>query len=270
MRLKRKTPNGTKSYSGLGAIKHSLVNLSNKVRKDELKAALPTQPGTRMTVNVTGNMRGMHMAENPPSSEEMKKKRLMRKLWNKQLPVLQCNNCAFSSQCPQYKASYECAFLPFLNSHQIENAEDLIFYAKEMAGQNIRRSQLAMMMETLSGQQPSLELSEQMGMAFTQLLQLHERMTAPDTAISIETDDRTIIGGLFGGLSGLMEATKKAQDTRLAVPIHADELSEGLLLDAPSTVSRLPEHAVNADLISSFAASTVQSAQGTPSNEAKP
>lgn len=134
------------------------------------------------------------------------------KLWNKNMPRLSCNSCAMTAQCPQYRAGYECAFLPFLHGHTIESESDLMHYAKELAKENVRRVQVGMMMETMTGQQPSVELSEQSALAFGQLMQLHERVTA---RMEVQGDgDGSILNNIFGDMRNLMAHTDAASVER--------------------------------------------------------
>lgn len=162
-------------------------------------------------VNRAGNKRGLYRQDMSPEdlSEDMKKRRAMRRFYNKQMPVPQCNGCAFAAQCPQFKAGYECAFLPFLNSHKVESVDDLIIYMREMIGAGVRRTHWALTAETLSGGTPSFETTEQMAMLFNQLKELYQIATKQDTEIEIE-GDASIIGQLFGGLGQLVEDTKLA------------------------------------------------------------
>src|SRR5690606_22368186 len=88
--------------------------------------SLSKQEQLALGVNAAGDKRGLHQRENPPSSEHMKKIRAMRKFYGKQMPVPVCNSCAFSTNCPQFKPNYECAFTPFLHSHSVRSTDDLI------------------------------------------------------------------------------------------------------------------------------------------------
>lgn len=184
-----------------------------------------TEPTTKLKLNIRGTRTGMHMAENPPESEEMRRRRAMRRLWNKQMPELQCNNCQFSSQCPQYRAGYVCAFLPFLNSHTIENEKDLLFYAKELCGENVKRAQLMLIMERLSGAKPDIDTSEALTLVFNQLMDLHQRFIDQDTTtLELESSDGTIIGRLFGGLDNLMGSTREAHKNPIQTPAYEGEI----------------------------------------------
>jgi hypothetical protein len=237
---------------------------SEKVRTTQIKAeqaemralvaserALQYPPGTAL--NSLGDRRGMHLAENPPDSEHMRRVRSMRRLWNKKLPTLQCNGCSFAAQCPQFKAGYECAFLPFLNSHKVDSLEDVLFYMKEMLGSNMRRSQLMMIMETLSGGTPSLETTESMNMIFMQAKQLHDTMSkaqAEGLEIELEGEDSSIIGRIFGGIGSLLDETRHAKENIIDVdPIHVETRQDEALLALPSS-----EH-VDQELISELAQS---------------
>lgn len=172
---------------------------------------------TVVKVNVSGNMRGMNSAITQ-TSEHTRKIRAMRKFYNKQMPSLQCNGCSFASSCSQFKAGYECAFLPFLNSHKVETTEDLLHYMKELLAANMRRTHLTMIMETLSGGMPSLETSEALNLAYAQLANLHTKMTESETSsLEIETDDSSIVGRLFGGLDNLLNETKDAANNPIDV-----------------------------------------------------
>lgn len=223
--IKRKEKDQKKGAANLAA----LSKLSQKVKRKELKlkpisrtelVPIPSGPKTKVTLklNHAGNLRGMHNALNPPDSESMKRIRAMRRFYNKQMPVLQCNGCAFAAGCPQFKAGYECAFLPFLNSHRIDTPQDLINYMKEMAGVSMRRSHLMTLAETLSGATPSLETTEALNIAFEQLSNLHTKLTEGDAEVSVETEDGGILGNLFGGLNNLIDRTRQAQQNPIDVP----------------------------------------------------
>jgi hypothetical protein len=158
-------------------------------------------------LNASGNKRGMHA-----TSESMRKIRAMRRIYrNKQLPVLQCSSCAYAQNCPSYKAGYECAYLPFLNAHSIDNEKDIVFYMRELISAKIRRIHIATMMETMSGATPSLELSESMQMAVDSLMKLHERMQETEENEASFEGDASIVGKLFGNISNLLADTKQAQ-----------------------------------------------------------
>jgi hypothetical protein len=203
------------------------------------------QPKTKVTVNVSGNRRGMHNAENPPSSEQMRKARAMRKLWNPQMPKLHCSNCQFSAQCPKYRAGYECAFLPFMDSHTIESEDDLVFYMKEILAMGVSRIQQIVIMERLSGARPSLEVSEAIAYQFNQLLQLHTSMQkANQVSISVETEDKSVISRLFGDLGALMDSTREAKEKPIegTRPFFNEDTK---ILDVSAPM--LPEKTGNAD-----------------------
>lgn len=209
-----------------------------------------TGPVTKVKLNVSGNRRGLHMQDSPPDSEEMRRRRAMRRLWNKKMPSLHCSQCQFSSQCPQFRAGYECAFLPFLNSHSIDSEQDLLFYAKELCGENVKRAQLMLIMERLSGAKPDLDTSEALSHVFQQMMALHERLTDQgDTSIEVETTDGTIIGRLFGNLDRLVGSTKTAHETTLDVPAYAAESK--LLDDEPIQTDAIatPRREVSAELV---------------------
>lgn len=207
----------------------ALSELSKAVRFNQLQKApkplrrgqdaaplSPPSPKTKVSLRV--NLSGPAPGLTPAETEHSRRLKQMRRFYNRKMPVLQCNGCSFASSCPQFKAGYECAFLPFLNSHRIETEQDLIFYMKELAGVNLRRAHLATTMETLSGAQPSLETSEALNLAFMQLKGLHDTMAKRTEAeLSLETEDGSIIGKLFGGMDRLLQHTQEAKET----PIHA-------------------------------------------------
>lgn len=212
-------------------IRQALRKLSETTRSRELQEA-SSSSGAKVTLtrktpglalNKSGDRRGMHMVESPPDPETMRKIRAARKFYGKKMPVLQCANCQFSQQCPQFRAGYECAFLPLLDSHGIQDTEDLVFYMKELLGANMRRTQLQLLMETLTGAKPSLEVSEALNLAFMQLTKLHE-MTSSSDSLSVEINDGkgTIIGQLFGSLGTLVETTKQSK----ANPINVQSVVE--------------------------------------------
>jgi len=247
LKIKPKPPQRAESYESkdtksLTKLRIRFKKKSERIRKEEIKeenkeTSLALQssraelyaPGTAL--NASGNLRGMHSAMNPPSSEEMRKKRAMRRFHNKQLPVSQCNGCSFASQCPNFKAGYECSFTPFLNSHRIEGIEDVQFYMKEMIAANIKRMQQAVIFETLSGGAPSIELSEALNMAVQQLKVLNDTLAENDSVLEIETDDTSIIGKLFGDLSGLIGDTRSARENPIEIEALVVSETEKLELE---------------------------------------
>jgi hypothetical protein len=217
-----------------------LHSKSDKERKLQLKAEaiarLPDKYSNgkekSLVLNSSGNKRGLHMRKEEPeeASKRMKKIRAMRRFYNKQMPVLQCNGCAYSAQCPQYRAGYECAFLPMLNAHKIDSIPDLIHYMRELVGANMRRTHLGLTMETMSGGKPSLENSEALQMAFMQLKELHQIATKHDAEVEIETDDSSIIGQIFGDLKNLIQDTREANDEPINVaPVEKQLASADVL-----------------------------------------
>lgn len=231
-----KTPVRVRDANKANKLGQRLRFISAKSLKSQLKAkATPAKPREehgsggkvkiRMEVNRVGTRTGMHMRENPPSSESMKKLRAMRRMYNKQMPVLQCSGCAFSQQCPQYKAGYQCAYLPFLNSHNIRTADDLLDEMQNMATTAVRRAHLQTIMETLTGGMPSSEVSESHAMAFSQLKMLHEAMQEQNkTSLEIESEDGSLIGKLFGDISSLVADTahQRANVVNVVPPVTVD------------------------------------------------
>lgn len=223
---------------------------------------------TKIKLNIKGNRRGMHAAGD---TDEARRRQAMRKLWNAKMPVMHCNNCAFSQQCPQYKAGYECAFNRFFDAHAIQNEQDLIFYAKQLCEQGVKRSQKMLLAEALSGGAPSLETTEALSIAFAQLMQLHDRVTE-SAEVEIESSDSTIIGKLFGGLDGLMSET----DNAIANPIHIPSTNaEALLIDngateVPSDATQAPRKQYDPDLLRSYVSGSSTTRTGKPLAEELP
>ncbi len=242
-------PNSDKDK--LHTIKARLTRVSETVRQNQLseekkKAETPAKPRietvrlvppaaktlrvkiTRKTGNLTLNSASQVSAPSPghpaalpaPASDEVVWKG--RKMHGRHLPVLQCNNCSISRVCTKFKAGYECAFLPFLNSHRVESTDDLIKYMKLMTGNAMKRAQLMSIIETANGGMPSVETSEALDMAFRQLKDLHGVMSEKnEDTIEIE-GDATIVGSIFGGMkleSVIAEtAAMKKADPVLALP----------------------------------------------------
>lgn len=211
------------------SLKEAMHKQSEDVSRDELRPTrIPVPAGsTKVTLNITGNRRGMHNVDNPPSSEVMAKNRAMRRLYNKKMPQLNCSNCQFSAQCPQFRAGYVCAFTPFLNSHKIETEEDLLFYAKEFLTVGIQRSQQAIIMERLTGAAPSLELTEGLAYQFNQLMQLYTTMQkANQVSLTVESGDQGIISRLFGNLESLIGNTTKAKENMIDAPFFPQDTNQ--------------------------------------------
>jgi hypothetical protein len=214
------------------SLKESMHKQSEDIAR--IEAHPKKENNTKVTINVAGNLRGMHNAANPPSSEVMARNRSMRKLWNKRMPTLNCSNCQFSAQCTQFRAGYECAFLPFLNSHRIDTEEDLLFYAKEFLTLGIQRAQQTVIMERLSGAVPSLETTESLAYMFNQLMQLYTTMQkANQVSLTVESSDAGIITRLFGDLSSLVGNTKAAKEKEIDAPFFSRDTA----IDVPA----LPE-----------------------------
>lgn len=236
MKLSRKKGKGLRVVTIDGnrksRLNKTLTLISEKKRRQELatsgNAPLAT-PNTKITVkmNTSGNFRGLNPASRR-SPEEMQKIRAMRKFYSKQMPVPQCNSCAYSSNCPSFRAGYECAFLPFLEAHQIDSMEDIMRYMEELLGASMRRTHQTMIMETLSGGSPSLETSEAIALAFGQLKDLHALKERTENAeVTLETDDKSIIGQLFGNMGSLMDSTSAALKNPIDVPTLIVRESDG-------------------------------------------
>lgn len=211
----------------------TLTKISEKQRRKELvndgkPASLPTTPTTKLTVklNAAGNMRGLSAASRR-TPEEMSRIRKMRKFYGKMMPVPQCNSCAYSANCPQMRAGYECAFLPFLNSHEIKDMDDLMSYMEELLGANMRRAHQTVIMETLAGGSPSIETSEQLALLFSQLKDLHNLKKSEMAEMTLETSDTSIIGQLFGDMNSLLKSTDEALKSPIDVPALIVRESDG-------------------------------------------
>jgi hypothetical protein len=156
-------------------------------------------------------------------SEEMRKLRALRKINNRQLPTLACSNCSMSAQCPKFRAGYECAFLVFMNSHEVEDESDLVFYMKQMIGAGVKRAQKLLIFEELGGGSPSVETSETLAHLFGQMKQLHEVISAHEEAsFQVETSDKSIVEQVFGSLDGLIGRTRKAQRNPIEIPLATE------------------------------------------------
>lgn len=206
--------------SKLNRVKGGLNRVSELVRSEELRS-LATPPLPR------------NPSATPPASKPISVASLaaaplkMRKLWNPALPSLKCSNCAFSTQCSQYRMGYECAFLPFLTSHKIESVADLKFYMKELLTEGIRRAQTGMLMETLTGAAPSLELTEALNglyHQFSNALQLEMKTAGGSDELEAS---HNVIGDLFGSMETLVSSTRAAKaqidhDNEAVVRIQRD------------------------------------------------
>ena len=90
-----------------------------------------------------------------------------------------------------------------------------------------------LIMERLSGAKPDIDTSEALSHVFSQLMQLHERLTqADDATLEIESQDGTIIGRLFGGLDRLLGQTKDAYTNPVSSP-QATKEAELEMASAP-------------------------------------
>jgi len=213
----------------------ALTRASEQNRRKELanagKDPSPLPPKTtKLTIklNRANNLRG---TKSTLTTEQAQKIRAMRKFYNKQMPTPQCSGCAYASNCPKFRAGYECAFLPFLQSHNIDSVEDLRIYMRELVGANIRRVHMATIMETLAGGKPDLELSEQFALLHGQLKDLDGLERQSEGDMTLETTDTGIIAQLFGNLTSLVAETSKAVDEPIGVPLlecseHSSELTE--------------------------------------------
>lgn len=237
-----------------------------KLRLKELRQrrAESAEKNKSLGLNSVGDKRGLNNRQNPPSSDQMKKIRAMRKLYNTQMPVLQCSTCSFSAACPQFKAGYECAFLPYLNAHKVTKESDLLFYMKELVAAGMRRFQMVTIGETLSGAPPSPENSEQANLLFFQMQKLHDVMTKhKDVEVEVE-GDQSIIGKLFGDSESLLGSVEDAQRK----PIDVSEVQVVTEEERTSNVDPLAlpsseDPTVDPDLVADFAANVSRRADET-------
>lgn len=215
----------------------------NAVSEDARAAQLSKSKGnSSVKVSVTGSDVSLSNLHRTPRA----------RLWNKKMPTLHCNICSFSQQCPQFKASYECAFLRFLDGHRINSSEDLLHYMKEMCEQGMRRTQLMLIGETLSGGKPTLETTEAMALTFSQMTQLLTQQ-AKSVSVEIGSDDSGLVGSLFGDLDGL----KRRTNASLATSIAATTAAEAALEFTPSPLSEDSGiSGIDADLLSAFGGSS--------------
>lgn len=226
-------------------LKFKLNRVSETIRAQEVKAGAQAKPPLARTPdappsvsgpapnNLTLNLRRKGKTVDSSSAvalqnpeEETAKKWKARAFFGRHLAILQCNNCSMSRVCPKFKAGYECAFLPFLNSHRVETATDLVRYMKQMVENSMRRAQLISMVEAASGGMPSIEASESLDTAFRQLKELHSVVTEKvDEEIEME-GDATVVGQIFGGMKAkrLLDDTieMKRNDPLLNLPLVPD------------------------------------------------
>jgi len=179
-------------------------NASLALRRDSLH---PEDDETQL--NKRGDKRGMHLKDNPRGSEFYKKIRAMRKIYNKQMPVLACNACSFSASCPKYRAGYECFYVPFLRSHNVTDERSLLDEMKNLVSSNMSRLHLAKTFETLGGGSPSLEVTEASSLIFNQMKDLYELMTDIEEE-EAEFEENSIIGQLFGNIDLLAAHTEQS------------------------------------------------------------
>ena len=148
----------------------------------------------------------------------------MRRLYNQQMTVMRCDGCALSNVCPSFQAGYECAFLPFFNAHGVKSEQDVTYYMQELLSANMRRVHVGTMVETLSGGKPTPELTEAMNMVFFQAAKLQELTNKAEATVSVETDDASVIGRLFGDMQSLLGATIESSKEEVdALPIPTSE-----------------------------------------------
>lgn len=158
----------------------------------------------------------------PQETEELAVLRAMRNFNSRQMPVLECSNCQFSNQCKHYKMDHECYYLPFLNSHKINNIDDLMEYGKDLVGFNMRRVHMMAIMETFKGGTPMIETTEALQLAFNQVMELEKRIKEREETEEEEENTIEIEGGggvldeVFGGLGSLVGKTRTARDAPIA------------------------------------------------------
>jgi len=171
---------------------------------------------------------------NKGNSEHMKKIRGMRKFYNKAMPKLSCNSCSFQGSCPKFKAGYECAFIPFLQSHDIRDEKDLMGEMRNIVTANVQRMHLAATFETLGGGAPSLELTEQMNGTFNQMKELYNLMMDVEESEAEFTDEQSLVSQLFGDLNSLIGSVAEAQDEIDQIPEDESKTLEGKSSSTPA------------------------------------
>lgn len=219
-------------------IRIRMTTVSSAVRKAELATTSSDQKVLALKSDDNGTLVADPVAQQAMAAK-MEKIRKARRFSGKHMPVLQCNACSMSRVCPKFKAGFECAFLPFLNSHRVETPTDLVHYMKEVVGMNMKRAHLMTMIETANGGMPSLETSEALGLAFQQLTKLHEVMTDQGSIeVSLDTNDGSIVGSLFGGLKAIMAdtAAMKEQQAELASAIPLPAIAADAQAQTPEDV----------------------------------
>jgi len=218
-----------KTSSGL-KLRSALLRKSEAVSREEakkrqaspkpLKRIEPPAPAINGRITIKTNKVGNFRGTNPTShfdSEAAKLARAKRKIYNKQMPVLACNNCVYSATCPQFKAGYVCAYNELINSHSLQTQEEQREALRNLAEAGMRRFHLATAMETLSGAPPSLELTETSALVFGMVKQYTELENGM-TEVTIEQGG--VIGELFGGLDNLIgETTKAVENPPDALPV---------------------------------------------------
>ena len=162
-------------------------------------------------INKSGNQRGMHMKRNPPKSSRMSKIRAMRSFYGKQMPAMRCDSCAVSSSCPKFRTGYECAYLPFLNSHSIKNMTDLVHGMKQLATASIRRAHFSAMIEQMTGERPSTEVTEQLMLAAKQMNDLYMALSKNDLTLELQGDGQSIVAKIFGSLDSFTQQIDKVR-----------------------------------------------------------
>lgn len=196
------------------ALKNGLAVVSGKVRAEGLQRSGDSGPATTAVIR-------FNTQDRKPLSE---KDKLIRSLNNRALPQYACASCAVSAQCPQYRPGYECAFLPFLNSHTLETMDDVLHYMKQLGLSQVQRVQMLTMMERMQGGAPSLETSESLSHAFQTLSEIRKTITELESSsVELKTSDGSILGQLFGGMGELLSATRKAAKAPLDTAMYEKE-----------------------------------------------
>lgn len=158
-------------------------------------------PNVKLTIKKKGCLTLNGKGAQLPALPDEDRKWRARSFNGRHLPLLQCNVCSLSRVCPKFKAGYECAYVPLLNSHEVHNTDDLLKYMKLMCGNQMKRVQLMNIHEAATGSMPSVETTEAMSMAFQQLKELHKLITENEGEATIEVEgSATVIGQIFSGM----------------------------------------------------------------------
>lgn len=146
-------------------------------------------------------------------------KRRRKKLTGRHLPMVHCDSCRFTQQCPLYKPGYECGYLGAILK-SIESTElDPLEFMRSLAETRLTRAQQGLIFEQLSGGTLTPEVSAELEAAAGML----ERMDKMERRHRGEPDpDEDGGGSLLQMLFG--DAIKKAKRVK-------EDVQEGTVVD---------------------------------------